>query len=147
MTPNAEPPMQQPGWFSRNWKWLVPGGCLVPLMCCGGFGAVISIAASKMIQSSGAYAEAIVKASQNPEVTAALGPNITPGFGMTGSVNQSNDSGSADFTVPINGSKGAGKMHVVATRSAGVWKFRTIEVESGGKTIDVLEAEKKADGD
>ena len=145
MTPNAEPPMQQPGWFSRNWKWLVPVGCLVPLMCCGGLTAVTYLAASKMIQSSGAYAEALLKAAQNPEVTAALGAPLTPGFGMSGEVKQNNDSGSADFTVPINGSKGAGTMHVVATRSGGVWKFRTIEVEAGGKTIDVLAAEKKAE--
>lgn len=140
MTPNAnaEPPMQQPGWFSRNWKWLVPVGCLVPMMCCGIFGAGTYFAASKMIESSGAFAEAFSKASQNEEVTAALGAPIAPGFGMSGEIKQNNNTGTADFTVPLKGSKASGRMHVVARQSGGVWKFQTIEVEANGKTINVL---------
>lgn len=147
MTPNAnlDPQAQQPGWFSRNWKWLLPVGCFVPLMCCGVFGLGTWFTVSKMIESSGAFAEAFAKASQNPEVTAALGPPLTPGFGMSGSVEQKNDTGSADFTVPLKGSKGTGSMHVVARRSAGVWTFQKIDVEAGGKTIDVLGAEQKDD--
>ncbi|GMU59620.1 MAG: hypothetical protein AMXMBFR34_13830 [Myxococcaceae bacterium] len=37
MTPQGEAgaPGQQPGWFSRNWKWLVGGGCVLLLGCCG----------------------------------------------------------------------------------------------------------------
>jgi hypothetical protein len=143
--PQLDPQAQQPGWFSKNWKWLVGGGCLSLMLCCGGFSAITFFAATKMIQSSGAYAEALAMASQNPEVSAALGSPLTPGFGMSGSVNQTNDSGSADFTVPVNGSKGEGKMHVVASRSGGVWKFETIDVVAGGKTINVLAAEKKKD--
>ncbi|MDP1824103.1 MAG: cytochrome c oxidase assembly factor Coa1 family protein [Archangium sp.] len=140
MTPNAnaEPPMQQPGWFSRNWKWLLPVGCVVPLMCCGVFGLGTYFAASKMIEGSGAFAEAFAKASQNEEVTAALGAPITPGFGMSGEIKQNNDHGTADFTVPLKGSKGSGSMHVVARQRGGVWQFETIDVEAGGKTINVL---------
>lgn len=39
MTPQGNvgaPPAQQPGWFARNWKWLVAVGCLVPSLCCLG---------------------------------------------------------------------------------------------------------------
>lgn len=25
----------QPSWFSRNWKWLVGLGCVLPTLCCG----------------------------------------------------------------------------------------------------------------
>lgn len=145
MTPHPDAPVQQPNWFSRNWKWLVPVGCLVPLMCCGVFGVGTYFAASKMIEGSPAFAEAFSRASQHPEVTAALGSPLTPGFGMSGEIKETNGSGRADFTVPLNGSKGSGSLHVVARRSAGRWTFQTIEVEAGGKTIDVLGAEKPSD--
>jgi hypothetical protein len=26
---------QAQGWFAKNWKWLIPVGCVVPLLCCG----------------------------------------------------------------------------------------------------------------
>ena len=138
MTPNAEAPMQQPNWFSRNWKWLVPVGCLVPMMCCGVFGLGTYVAVSKVIQNSGAYTGAITEVNANPEVAATLGTPVTPGFGMSGSVKENNSSGSADFTVPITGSKGEGSMHVVAQRRNGQWSYNVIDVTAGGKTIDVL---------
>jgi hypothetical protein len=37
MTPQGQvgaPPPQQPGWFSRNWKWVVLLGCVLPTTCC-----------------------------------------------------------------------------------------------------------------
>jgi hypothetical protein len=41
MTPQGQAgaPAPQPGWFSRNWKWLVGVGCLGALGCCGVFSA------------------------------------------------------------------------------------------------------------
>lgn len=140
MTPNAEAPMQQPNWFSRNWKWLVPVGCLVPLMCCGVFGLGTYVAVSQVIQNSGAYKGAIAQVNANAEVAATLGTPVTPGLGLSGSVKENNESGSADFSVPITGSKGEGSMHVVAQRRNGQWTYRTITVTAGGKTIDVLES-------
>jgi len=43
MTPQgqaAAPQPQQPGWFSRNWKWLAAAGCVMAFGCCGLFGLV-----------------------------------------------------------------------------------------------------------
>lgn len=138
MTPHPEAPMQQRSWFSRNWKWLVPVGCLVPLMCCGVFGVGTYVAVSQMIQSSGAYTGAIREVNANPDVAATLGTPVKPGLGLSGSVKENNSSGSADFTVPITGSKGEGELHVVARRANGQWSYTTIDVTTGGKTIDVL---------
>lgn len=138
MTPNAEAPMQQPSWFSRNWKWLLPVGCLVPMVFCVVMGLGAYVGVSKVIQSSGAYTGAIREVNANPEVAATLGTPVEAGLGLSGSVNEKNSGGSADFTVPITGSKGEGSLHVVGRRSNGQWSYSTIDVTAGGKTIDVL---------
>lgn len=138
MNPNPNAPVQQPNWFSRNWKWLVPVGCLVPLTCCGVFGIGTYLGVSKIIQSSGAYVGAIAEVNANPEVDAELGTPVTPGLGMSGEVNEKNGVGSADFTTPIEGPKGKGSLHVVATGKNGKWTYSVIEVTANGKTIDVL---------
>lgn len=146
MRPNLDPqaPMQPQGsWFSRNWKWLVPVGCLVPLLCCGGIGGVAYFAASTMIKGSPAFTQAFAKASQNDEVKEALGSPLTPGLGMSGSMKETSGKGNAEFSVPLSGPKGSGSLNVTARSSGGVWKFQRIEVEAGGKTIDVLASEPK----
>ncbi len=140
MTPNPNAPVQQPNWFSRNWKWLVPVGCLVPLMCCGGFSAITFFTVSKVIQSSGAFAGAIAEVNASDEVDDVLGVPVTPGFGLQGEVNEKNGVGTADFTVPVEGKKGSGSLHVVATGKNGKWTYSVLEVTAGAKTIDLLKA-------
>lgn len=138
MTPNAEAPAQPPGWFSRNWKWAVPVGCLTPMLCCGVFGAVTFLGVSKAIQSSGVYAEAVAKAATSPEVKEALGAPVTPGLMMQGSINERNGRGEADFQIPLSGPKGQGTLFVKATKPpGGRWAFQQLEVEAGNTRIDL----------
>jgi hypothetical protein len=144
MNPNPEAPMQQKGWFSRNWKWLLPVGCLVPLMCCGGFGAVTYFGVTTMIQSSVPFKEAMEKVNQSPEVAKLIGTPASPTIGVSGNFNETNGSGTADFTVPLKGKKGAGTLHVVAHATGGKWEFSKIDVSAHAKTIDVLEGDRKA---
>jgi hypothetical protein len=77
----------------------------------------------------------------NADVDAALGTPVTPGFGISGELNEKNGVGEANFTVPLEGKKGSGSMHVVGTGKNGQWTYTVIEVTAGGKTIDVLKAE------
>jgi len=145
MRPNLDPqaPMQPQGsWFSRNWKWLVPVGCLVPLLCCGGTFGVAMFTGATMLKGSPALAQALEKASRNAEVTAALGTPLTPGMSMNFSMKETNGASSAKFSVPLTGPKGSGNMQVDARGNGGVWTFQRLEVEAGGKIIDVLAGEK-----
>ena len=138
MTPNPNAPVQQPNWFSRNWKWLLPVGCMVPIMCCGSFMAVTYFTVAKVIQSSSAFTQARAEVNTDPQVEAELGVPVAPGFGISGNLNEKNGIGEADFSVPIEGKKGKGDLHVVATGKNGHWTYTTIEVSTNGKTIDVL---------
>jgi hypothetical protein len=47
MTPQeqAVPPGAQKSWFARYWMWLVGGGCLAALLCCGVFSLLGGVAA------------------------------------------------------------------------------------------------------
>lgn len=138
MTPNAEAPAPQPGWFSRNWKWAVPVGCLTPVLCCGVFGAVTFLGVTKAIQSSGVYAESLAKAVTNPEVKAALGSPVRPGMMMQGSINEANGAGEADFEIPLEGPRGQGTLYVSARKPAGgIWSYQRLEVEAVGQRINL----------
>ncbi|MEW6431831.1 MAG: cytochrome c oxidase assembly factor Coa1 family protein [Myxococcota bacterium] len=140
MTPQGQAgvPAQQPGWFSRNWKWVVGLGCALPLLCCGVFSIGTYFTVTRVIQGTPVFAEAVAKANQNPEVTAALGSPVTPGFMLQGSVNESGGGGSAEFTIPLEGPKGKGSMQVRASKKGGQWTFDSLTADVGGKTVDLL---------
>jgi hypothetical protein len=140
MTPQGQvgAPAQQPGWFSRNWKWLLGVGCLGMVTCCGLFGAVTWFTAQKVIQGSPVFAEAIAKANSNPDVTAALGHPVTPGGMVQGEVKDSGGTGSASLTLPIEGPKGKGTLYVEATKSGNEWKFTSLKADVGGPQVDLL---------
>jgi hypothetical protein len=142
MNPNPEGgPPQQKNWFSRNWKWLVPLGCFGPLLCCGVFSAVASFGATTMIESSPVFTTALARANANPDVQAAMGTPLVPGFGLNGSVDEKSGRGSARFTIPVKGSKAEGKLRVVATSKGGTWTYSVMELEAGAKTFNLLEEE------
>ena len=130
-----------PGWWSRNWKWFVPVGCLTLIVLFAAFvGGIIFVATSAM-KSSDAYKLAMAKAQSNPLVQQKLGTPIEAGMFVSGSVNVEGTSGKADITIPISGPKGKGSIYVDATKFAGEWKFNRLEVEIDGETdhIDLLQ--------
>src|SRR4051794_33678843 len=129
LPPNQPVPAPMPGpgpapkrsWWGRNWKWVVPVGCLLPLLSCGGGIIAIFFGVTGIIKSSEPYKHALALAQSNPAVVAALGTPITAGKFSGGTYNVSNGSGSANFVIPISGPKGSGAIYVVATRSGGKW--------------------------
>jgi len=143
-TPSAPP---QRSWWSRNWKWAAPVGCLVlllPLLAIGGFVGTILAIVFGSIKSSDVYEEALARARANPAVVEALGQPVEDGWLVGGNINVNGPSGSADLSAPLHGPKGKGTLYIVATKSAGRWEYETLEVEVDGKPerINLLEAER-----
>ena len=134
-----QPP--QRSWWSRNWKWALPVGCLLPIVLCGGgFLALVFLifgAVTGSIKASDAYMEGMARARANPEVVAALGDPIESGFWITGNISVEGPSGNVDVSIPISGPKGSGTLYVVGTRSAGRWQYSTMEVEIPGRPTRV----------
>lgn len=140
-------PQQPPGqphrsWWSRNWKWFVPVGCLgIVALVLLGIAAVAAIVFGAM-KSSDVYREALQRAQNHPEVQAVLGTPIESGWWMAGQINVENDTGNADITIPISGPKGKGTIHAVATKAGGRWNYSRLDVEvEGRQTINLLPGE------
>jgi hypothetical protein len=134
--------MDQPSkqsWWGRNWKWVVPVGCLAPLLVCGGIITLIFVFVVGAIRSSVPYTEALAKAKANQEVKALLGEPIEAGYSVSGTIEVSGPSGKANFTIPISGPKKSATLYVVGTKAAGNWEYSTLEVapDGGGNRIDL----------
>jgi hypothetical protein len=137
-------------WFGRNWIWVLPVGCLGPIvLCCGGPALIIHIVMGTL-KSSDVYKEAIAKAQNSPAVIKALGQPVQPSYWVGGNFQVSNDSGNADLTTLLTGPNGTGSLHVVGTKNAGKWTYSTMEVQvlnnPAQGPIDLLQANNEPRG-
>ncbi|MFV1996211.1 MAG: cytochrome c oxidase assembly factor Coa1 family protein [Verrucomicrobiales bacterium] len=131
----------QPNWWERNWKWMVPVGCLGVLATVAIFASAIFFLVTGMMKSSGAYTEAVAKAKAHPALRQVLGTPIEEGFFIMGKINVSGPSGEADIAIPVSGPGGKATIYVVAAKSGGRWSFSTLAVELKGskQRIDLLD--------
>ncbi len=131
-----------PNWWSRNWKWFVPTGCLTLILLFGLFIALIFGVVMGSIKSSDAYKQAVARARANPTVVESLGTPIAEGYFVSGNINVQNDRGNADLQIPISGPKGKAVIYAVAVKSGGQWEFSRLSVAIEGQPeLDLLGSE------
>lgn len=120
---------EQKSWFSRNWVWAIPGcGCVgVILLFVFGAGAAF-FGIKNFVKNATPYEYAVEQAINNPEVLQLLGDPVETDGVMSGNVSIQNESGSANFTVPLKGSLGTGTLVVVAERFDGEWVYEDLVV-------------------
>jgi hypothetical protein len=137
------PALPGKNWFERNWKWVVPSGCLTIIVLLLGFAAGIFAIVELSFRSSDVYTQALTQAQANPQVSDKIGRPLNAGWFATGEINIHNDSGDADITIPISGPKGKGWIYAVAKKKAGVWRYETLKVEVDGQEdqINLLPAQ------
>ena len=137
-SPQAPPPPQR-GWWSRNWKWVVPAGCGGCLLIVGAFVAIILVVVFGAIRSSDVYKGALTRAQSDPRVVAALGTPIEAGMIVGGNVNVNGGTGNAEINFPISGPKGKATVYAEARKSAGDWQYSVLTVKlADGSSIDLL---------
>lgn len=129
-----------PNWWARNWKWLVPAGCLTGVAGLAGFIALLVSLVFGLIKSSTPYQQALAKAQQDPVVISRLGTPIKGGLLVSGSVNLSGGTGQANLAIPLQGPRGSGTLYVEARQSAGTWTYSTLTVrpDGAGEPINLL---------
>ena len=127
-------------WFNRNWKWVVSVACVLMLAIIGGFIYAVFMLVFHMMHSSGSYQQAMARARQDSTLMAALGTPIEEGFMMTGKINENDETGSADLTIPLSGPKGSAVLHLRASKSTGVWTYSDLQVniDATNQRIDLL---------
>ncbi len=136
--PYSRDPAPRKSWWGRNWFWVVPLGCLSPIIVCGGFFATLVGILFGALRSSDVYKDAMKRANADPAVVSVLGKPVEAGWMLTGKIDLRNSDGDADISIPVHGPTAAGTIHVAATKTAGTWQFSTLDVETGGKHIDLL---------
>lgn len=136
------PPQPPQTWFSRNWKWVAPLGCLALIVLAGCFVAGVFFAVFGAMRSSDVFKESLVRAQANPVLREKLGTPIEAGWLVSGSINVSGPGGSADISIPIHGPRGKADLYVTAKKSAGQWTFTTLvaQLEGAPDRIDLLES-------
>jgi len=121
--------VHQKSWFGRNWMWLVPvGGCLTLIVVGIVFIGSLFFGVTEVFKNSTPYEYALEQARNNPEVILALGDHIESDGMISGNISIQNDKGNADFSIPIKGSKGKGRIFVIAEKSGDEWFYEKLYV-------------------
>ena len=137
----AVPLTPRPNWWTRNWKWFVPLGCLSMLVLFVAFVGSVALIVFSAMKSTDVYKEALAKATANPAVIEALGSPIKEGFLVSGNTNVNGASGEANLSIPISGPNGKGTIYVAANKSLGRWNYSglIVEIAKTHQRIDLLQ--------
>jgi len=134
---NEQATLKQTGDKNKS-ALVVTCGTIAALFVCAslivGLAVGIIVFTFSTIKSTTVYQEAVVQATDDPEVINALGEPIETGFAISGSVSVNDDSGDANLAIPLSGSKRDGTLYVEATRTSGEWSFHVLEVEVEGSS-------------
>jgi Cytochrome oxidase complex assembly protein 1 len=138
-TPPPIPAQKKGNWWTRNWKWFVPTGCLTMVILFAAFIGLIVMIVFSALKSSDVYKGAVAKAKANPAVIEALGSPINEGLFVSGNSNVNGASGESNLAIPISGPKGKGTIYVAAKKSVGRWNYSdlVVEIQKTGERIDL----------
>ena len=131
----ATPAPPRSSW-QRNWKWVIPAGCLSIL-------ALFVLFFFTVFRHTDVFREAVARAEANPQVRAELGGPIREGWWVAGHIRTTGPSGNAALSIPLKGSRKDGTLHAVAHKSDGRWTYDTLEVAVEGRQgrISLIPAE------
>ena len=132
-------PMPPTNWFGRNWKWVVPVGCLLPVLLLVGCALAIFFFAMGVLKQTDAYKTALARVQTNSAVIEAIGAPISQTGTVSGNSNVNGGTGEANLSIPLRGPKGKATLYVEAKKSADTWYFQSmqVKVEKTGERIDL----------
>jgi hypothetical protein len=126
-------------WIERHALWKIPLGCLTLLFLIAAFGTITIGIISITFRSSDVYKQAIARAAANLQVRDQVGDPMKAGWFIFGDLKYNGRSGSANFSIPISGPRGKGRIRVVAYKNE-VWRFTYLQVYVDGhsQALDLL---------
>ena len=132
-------PPQQKGCLGRNWKWMLPVGCLGLLLGVAALVGGIFFVAMSAIKSSEVYKGALGVVQTHPAAIERLGQPITDGWFVSGNIKFDGTGGNANFAIPVSGPKGSGTLHVRAVSPDGAWMYERLDLAVGTETTSLLD--------
>ena len=124
----------QRSWWSRNWKWAVPVGCLGLMVSCCGFALVAGALGWNTITNNPASVRAVEIAQADSEVQAVLGTPIqTSPWKQQSEVSYKNGRSTAQATIELDGPKADGVLRIDAIELNDNWSYLVLEVEVPGR--------------
>jgi hypothetical protein len=137
--PAATPPHRR-NWWSRNWVWFVPAGCLTMLVCLALVVCAFVLVVVSAVKSSDFYRTGVARAKSDARVQAALGSDLHDGMFLPGDTHMNGFSREYELRIPISGSKGKGTIYLVVAKSARQWQIDNLSVKTNdGEIIDLNE--------
>ncbi len=117
-------------------------GCLLPVLVCGGCIGAIFLGVTTTIKNSEPYTASLEAVQNHEGMRAMLGTPIEGGMPM-GNIELNNNDGKADITYTATGPTGEVQIHVVGTKTDGVWDYSLMTATARGETISLLPDEKE----
>src|SRR5215218_831036 len=112
MNPNPAPyggnfqqppqPPQPKGCLGRNWKWMLPVGCLGLILGLVALVGGIIFVAMSAIKSSEVYQGALKVVQTHPTAVERLGEPVKDGWLVKGNIKIDGNGGNADYEVPVS---------------------------------------------
>jgi len=132
-------PMKK-NWLERNPLWKIPLGCLTLFVLLAAFVIILMTVITSSFRHSDVCKQAIAQATANLQVRERIGEPIKPDWLISGELNVNGSSGKANLVIPISGPRGRGRIHAVAQKSGGVWRFTYLQVDVANQpaSIDLL---------
>lgn len=122
----SAPPAPPRNLWQRNWKWVIPAGCL-------SFLVLFAFLVFTVFRHTDVFREALARAEANPQVRTELGEPIREGWWVLGRIKMTGPSGYANLSIPLKGSRKDGTLYAVAHKSTGIWTYTTLEVAVEGR--------------
>jgi TonB family protein len=139
---NFQQPPQQPqqkGCLGRNWKWMLPVGCLGLILGLVALAGGIVFVAMSAIKSSEVYQGALKVVQTHPTAVERLGEPIDDGWLVKGNIKIDGNGGDANFEIPVSGPKGSGTLYVTAVRPDDAWMYERLDLAANGETVSLLD--------
>src|SRR5712672_2768430 len=105
--PHQPEPMRK-SWIEQHPRSKIPLGCLTLLVLIGMFVGLLMTVITTSFRSSDVYRQAMAQAAANEQVHTQIGDPIKADWLIAGQLKVNGDSGSANLSIPISGSRGRG---------------------------------------
>ena len=136
--PAYVPPLPaQPKSRKKFWIILILSILLLIFVLIAGCCTLIYKGVGKVLRSSDVYAMSMKRAQDSPCAVSKLGQPIANDGMPQGSVNDTNSTGTADLTIPVEGPQGKGSLHAIGSRDNNVWTLTSLTLTTGATQIDL----------